>query len=90
MLASPVSGAVVRKGDTIELIAAEGAKIYYSINSDAELTAESGDEYTGPLTVGGAQVPEPTSGQPLVVKALAVMTGEDGTEQAGSVYTFYL
>ena len=88
VLASPVSGAVVRKGDTIELIAAEGAKIYYSINSDAELTAESGDEYTGPLTVGGAQVPEPTSGQPLVVKALAVMTGEDGTEQAGSVYTF--
>ena len=88
VLASPVSGAVVREGDTIELIAAEGAKIYYSINSDAELTAESGDEYTGPLTVGGAQVPEPTSGQPLVVKALAVMTGEDGTEQAGSVYTF--
>lgn len=88
VLASPVSGAVVRKGDTIELIAAEGAKIYYSINSDAELTAESGVEYTEPLTVGGAQVPEPTSGQPLVVKALAVMTGEDGTEQAGSVYTF--
>lgn len=88
VLASPVSGAVVREGDTIELIAAEGAKIYYSINSDAELTAESGVEYTGPLTVGGAQVPEPTSGQPLVVKALAVMTGEDGTEQAGSVYTF--
>ncbi len=88
VLASPVSGAVVREGDTIELIAAEGAKIYYSINSDAELTAESGVEYTEPLTVGGAQVPEPTSGQPLVVKALAVMTGEDGTEQAGSVYTF--
>ena len=87
VLASPVSGAVVRKGDTIELIAAEGAKIYYSTHRAAELTAERGVEYTEPLTVGGAQVPEPTSGQPLVVKALAVMTGEDGTEQAGSVYT---
>ena len=86
VLASPVSGAVVRKGDTIELIAAEGATIYYTTD-DSEPTSGS-DVYTEPLTVGGAQVPEPTSGQPLVVKALAVMTGEDGTEQAGSVYTF--
>lgn len=86
VLASPVSGAVVRKGDTIELIAAEGATIYYT--TDGSEPTSGSTVYTEPLTVGGAQVPEPTSGQPLVVKALAVMTGEDGTEQAGSVYTF--
>ena len=86
VLASPVSGAVVRKGDTIELIAAEGATIYYT--TDGSEPTSGSAVYTEPLTVGGAQVPEPTSGQPLVVKALAVMTGEDGTEQAGSVYTF--
>lgn len=86
VLASPVSGAVVRAGDTIELIAAEGATIYYT--TDGSEPTSGSAVYTEPLTVGGAQVPEPTSGQPLVVKALAVMTGEDGTEQAGSVYTF--
>ena len=86
VLASPVSGAVVREGDTIELIAAEGATIYYT--TDGSEPTSGSAVYTEPLTVGGAQVPEPTSGQPLVVKALAVMTGEDGTEQAGSVYTF--
>ena len=86
VLASPVSGAVVREGDTIELIAAKDATIYYT--TDGSEPTSGSAVYTEPLTVGGAQVPEPTSGQPLVVKALAVMTGEDGTEQAGSVYTF--
>ena len=84
--ASPVSGTVVESGDTIELTAAEGATVYYTTDG-SEPTKDSA-KYTAPIEVGSAQVPEPTSGKPLVVKAIAVAVGEDGTEQTGQVCTF--
>ena len=85
--ATPASGASVEAGDTIELTAADGATIYYTTNG-SEPTKES-LEYTGPLTLGQGQVPAPTSGEPLVIKALAVLPASEGTEeQIGEVCTF--
>ncbi len=85
--ATPASGASVEAGDTIELTAADGATIYYTTDG-SEPTKES-LEYTGPLTLGQGQVPAPTSGSPLVIKALAVLLASEGTEeQIGEVCTF--
>ena len=87
--AAPVSGASVESGDTIELTTMEGAVIYYTTD-DTEPTKDS-TRYSGELTVGSAQVPAPTSGTPLVVKAIAVIPGDEdaGTsEQIGEVFTF--
>ena len=85
--ATPASGASVEAGDTIELAAAAGATIYYTTDG-SEPTKES-LEYTGPLTLGQGQVPAPTSGSPLVIKALAVLPASEGTEeQIGEVCSF--
>ena len=85
--ATPASGASVEAGDTIELTAADGATIYYTTDG-SEPTKES-LEYTGPLTLGQGQVPAPTSGSPLVIKAIAVLPASEGTEeQIGEVCTF--
>ena len=85
--ATPASGASVEAGDTIELTAAAGATIYYTTDG-SEPTKES-LEYTGPLTLGQGQVPAPTSGEPLVIKALAVLPASEGTEeQIGEVCSF--
>ena len=85
--ATPASGASVEAGDTIELTAADGATIYYTTDG-SEPTKES-LEYTGPLTLGQGRVPAPTSGSPLVIKALAVLPASEGTEeQIGDVCTF--
>ena len=85
--ATPASGASVEAGDTIELTAADGATLYYTTDG-SEPTKES-LEYTGQLTLGQGQVPAPTSGSPLVIKALAVLPAREGTEeQIGEVCTF--
>ena len=85
--ATPASGASVEAGDTIKLTAAAGATIHYTTDG-SEPTKES-LEYTGPLTLGQGQVPAPTSGSPLVIKALAVLPASEGTkEQIGEVCTF--
>ena len=87
--ATPASGASVEAGDTIELTAAAGATIHYTTNG-SDPTKES-PEYTGPLTLGEGQeqVSAPTSGEPLVIKALAVLPASEGTEeQIGDVCTF--
>lgn len=87
--ATPVSGASVESGDTIELTTMEGAAIYYT--TDGTEPTKASILYSGELTVGSAQVPEPTSGEPLVIKAIAVLPADvsAGTEeQIGEVYTF--
>lgn len=87
--AAPVSGASVERGDTIELTTMEGAAIYYTTNGTEPTKASI--LYSGELTVGSAQVPEPTSGSPLVIKAIAVLPADvsAGTEeQIGEVFTF--
>lgn len=87
--AAPVSGASVESGDTIELTTMEGAAIYYT--TDGKEPTKASTLYSDELTVGSAQVPEPTSGSPLVIKAIAVLPADvsAGTEeQIGEVYTF--
>lgn len=87
--AAPVSGASVESGDTIELTTMEGAAIYYT--TDGNEPTKASTQYSGELTVGSTQVPEPTSGSPLVIKAIAVLPADESTgteEQIGEVYTF--
>ena len=87
--ATPVSGASVESGDTIELTTMEGAAIYYT--TDGTEPTKDSTLYSGELTVGSEQVPAPTSGSPLVVKAIAVLPAnatEGSEEQTGEVCTF--
>lgn len=87
--ATPASGASVEAGDTIELTAAAGAVIYYTTNG-TEPTKDSA-QYTSPLTLGDGegQIPVPTDGKDLVIKAIAVMPEAEGAEeQTGEVCTF--
>lgn len=89
VLANPVSGATIEAGDTIELKAAEGVTIFYTC--DGTEPTKNSKQYTAELIVGSEQVPAPTSGTPLVVKAIAVIPGDEdaGTsEQISEVFTF--
>lgn len=89
VLANPVSGATIEAGDTIELKAAEGVTIFYTC--DGTEPTKNSKQYTAELIVGSEQVPAPTSGVPLVVKAIAVIPGDEdaGTsEQISEVFTF--
>ena len=87
--ATPASGASLVAGDTIELTAAAGTTIYYT--TDGTVPTTSSTVYSGVISVGSEQVPAPTSGSPLVVKAFAVLPADEASgteEQIGDVCTF--
>ena len=88
--ASPQSGASVVAGQQITLKAADGAQIYYTMNTDgtepADPEAENADQlYSEPLEIAAT----PEKDQPVVVKALAyIPQSGDAEAQTGEVYTF--
>ena len=87
--ATPASGASLVADDTIELTAAAGTTIYYT--TDGTVPTTSSTVYSGVISVGSEQVPAPTSGSPLVVKAFAVLPADEASgteEQIGDVCTF--
>lgn len=88
--ASPKSGASVVEGQKITLEAADGAEIYYTMNTDGTEPAdpEAGNAeqlYTEPLEIAAT----PEKDKPIIVKALAYIPQNGDTEaQTGEVYTF--
>ena len=88
--ASPQNGASVVEGQKITLKAADGAQIYYTMNTDGTEPAdpEAGNAeqlYTEPLEIAAT----PEKDRPIVVKALAYIPQSGDVEaQAGEVYTF--
>lgn len=87
--AKPVSGSTVEAGDVIELIAAEGTEIYYTLDGTDPTTNSS--KYDGPLPVGSGsgQVPVPSTNKPSVIKAMAYIPATAESEaQTGQVYSF--
>lgn len=88
--ASPQSGASVVAGQQITLKAADGAQIYYTMNTDgtepADPEAGNTDQlYSEPLEITAT----PEKDQPVVVKALAyIPQSGDAEAQTGEVYTF--
>ena len=88
--ASPQSGASVVAGQQITLKAADGAQIYYTMNTDgtepADPEAGNADQlYSEPLEIAAT----PEKDQPVVVKALAyILQSGDAEAQTGEVYTF--
>ncbi|MDM8124119.1 CehA/McbA family metallohydrolase [Mediterraneibacter glycyrrhizinilyticus] len=88
--ASPKSGASVVEGQKITLEAADGAEIYYTMNTDGTEPAdpEAGNAeqlYTEPLEIAAT----PEKDKPIIVKALAyIPQNGDAEAQTGEVYTF--
>ena len=88
--ASPQNGASVVEGQKITLKAADGAQIYYTMNTDGTEPAdpEAGNAeqlYTEPLEIAAT----PEKDRPIVVKALAyIPQSGDAEAQTGEVYTF--
>ncbi|HJC75759.1 MAG TPA: CehA/McbA family metallohydrolase [Candidatus Mediterraneibacter faecavium] len=88
--ATPKSGASVVEGQKITLEAADGAEIYYTMNTDGTEPAdpEAGNAeqlYTEPLEIAAT----PEKDKPIIVKALAYIPQNGDTEaQTGEVYTF--
>lgn len=88
--ASPVSGASVTAGQEITLEAADGAEIYFTMNTDGTEPAdpEAGNEaqkYTEAIEIAET----PGKDQPVIIKALAYIPENGETAaQTGEVYTF--
>ncbi len=88
--AKPGSGASVEAGQTIELSAADGAEIYYTMAADGTQPADpdvtdAGQKYTGPILIEAT----PEKDKPITIKAVAHIPAAEGTEaQTGKVYTF--
>ena len=88
--ATPVSGASVVEGQKITLEAADGAEIYYTMNTDGTEPADpvAGTEeqkYSEPIEVAAT----PAEDAPIIIKALAYIPAEGETEaQTGEIYTF--
>ena len=88
--AAPKSGASVVAKQKITLEAAEGAEIYYTMNTDGTEPADpvAGTEeqkYSGPIEIAET----PAKDKPIIVKALAyIPAGTDTEAQTGEVYTF--
>lgn len=88
--ASPKSGASVVEGQKITLEAADGAEIYYTMNTDGTEPAdpEAGNAeqlYTEPMEIAAT----PEKDKPVVVKALAyIPQNGDAEAQTGEIYTF--
>ena len=88
--ASPKSGASVVEGQKITLEAADGAEIYYTMNTDGTEPAdpEAGNAeqlYSEPLEIAAT----PEKDKPIIVKALAyIPQNGDAEAQTGEVYTF--
>ena len=88
--ATPKSGASVVAEQKITLEAADGAEIYYTMNTDGTEPADpvAGTEeqkYSEPIEIAET----PAKDKPIIVKALAyIPAGADTEAQTGEVYTF--
>ena len=88
--ATPKSGASVVAEQKITLEAADGAEIYYTMNTDGTEPADpvAGTEeqkYSEPIEIAET----PAKDKPIIIKALAYIPADADTEaQTGEVYTF--
>lgn len=88
--ATPKSGASVVAEQKITLEAADGAEIYYTMNTDGTEPADpvAGTEeqkYSEPIEIAET----PAKDKPIIIKALAyIPAGADTEAQTGEVYTF--